>query len=88
MQDATVVDPDHYQVEEENDSFRIVRIKYGPGEESVMHSHPVHVAVFLTDLNAEFKASDGTVEPVSAPAGSHRSPARSEGGRAVGSRRR
>jgi quercetin dioxygenase-like cupin family protein len=71
VQDATIADPDRYKVEEENEHFRIVRITYGPGEESVMHSHPDHVAVFLTDLQAEFEGPDGTTEPVSAAAGTH-----------------
>ena len=31
-QDATVVDPEHYTVEFENDYVRIVRISYGPNE--------------------------------------------------------
>jgi quercetin dioxygenase-like cupin family protein len=70
-QDATVVDADHYTVELENDHFRVVRIAYGPGEGSVMHSHPAHVAVFLTDLDTEFQAPDGATEAVHAEAGSH-----------------
>lgn len=48
-QDATVADPDHYTVEFENDQVRIVRVSYGPGEESVMHEHPAHAAVILSD---------------------------------------
>lgn len=48
-QDATVADPDHYKVEVENDQVRIVRVSYGPGERSVMHEHPAHVAVILGD---------------------------------------
>ena len=73
VQDATVADPDHYKVDEgkENDHFRIVRINYGPGEESVMHHHPEHVAVFLTDLATEFRTPDGATETVEAKAGEH-----------------
>lgn len=67
--EATVADPDHYRVELETDRMRVVRIRYGPGEESVMHFHPDHVTVFLTDLEAEFAAPDGTRERVEAPAG-------------------
>jgi len=48
-QDAVKVDPKHYKVELENDQVRILRAHYGPGEKSVMHSHPNAVAVFLTD---------------------------------------
>jgi quercetin dioxygenase-like cupin family protein len=69
--DATVVDADHYQTEFENDRLRIVRITYGPGEESVMHYHPDHVAVFLTEHHGEFQFPDGTKEEVHANAGEH-----------------
>ena len=48
-QDAAKVDPKHYKVELENDQVRVLRISYGPGEKSVMHSHPANVAVFLTE---------------------------------------
>ena len=58
-QDATVVDPDHYKVEFENEKVRVLRITYGPGEKSVMHYHPDAVAVFLTDNNVQFTLPDG-----------------------------
>ena len=67
--DPTVLDPDHYTVEFENDAVRILRIKYGPGEESVMHSHPDSVAVFLTDIEAEMTLPDGSTQQASIPAG-------------------
>lgn len=70
MTDPTVADPDHYAVEFENDAVRVLRINYGPGEESVMHYHPDSVAVFLTDVEAQFTLPDGSVEDASAPAGS------------------
>ena len=44
--DPTVVDPDHYKVEFENEYVRVLRITYGPGETSSMHYHPDLVAVF------------------------------------------
>lgn len=68
-QDATVVDPDHYKVEFENDQVRVLRITYGPGEESVMHSHPEGVAVFLTDGNVKFTLPDGKTQDVKVEAG-------------------
>lgn len=61
-QDATVVDPDHYTVEFENDYVRIVRISYGPNEKSVMHDHMAHVAVFLSDGKGTFTYPDGKTE--------------------------
>ncbi len=42
--DPVKVDSKHYKIEFENDRVRVVRIKYGPGEKSVMHSHPESVA--------------------------------------------
>jgi hypothetical protein len=41
---------------------RILRIKYGPGEKSVMHEHPASVAVLLTEHNMRMHAPDGTSE--------------------------
>ena len=67
--DPTVADPDHYTTEFENEAVRIIRIKYGAGEESVMHSHPESVAVFLTDIQADMTMADGSTEEISATAG-------------------
>ena len=47
--DPVRVDPKHYKVEVENDQVRVLRIKYGPHEKSVMHGHPSTVAVFLIE---------------------------------------
>ena len=63
-------DPKHYTVEFENDRVRVVRIKYKPGEKSVMHSHPESVAVFLTDAHSKFTYPDGKSEDIKAKAGS------------------
>ena len=59
-EDGVVADPEHYTVEFENDKVRIIRIKYGPGEKSVMHTHADHVAVFLTSNATRFTLPDGT----------------------------
>lgn len=62
-QDAVKVDPKHYTVEFENDQVRVLRIRYGPHEKSIMHSHPAGVLVLITDLNTRFTLADGkTVE--------------------------
>jgi quercetin dioxygenase-like cupin family protein len=58
-QDAVKADPKHYKVEFENDQVRVLRIRYAPGEKSVMHAHPANVAIFLTDLNGTFTLTDG-----------------------------
>lgn len=67
--DPTVVDAAHYTVEHENDRMRVIRIKYGPGDESVMHYHPASVAVFLTAAHGSFGLPDGTTQPFDAEAG-------------------
>jgi quercetin dioxygenase-like cupin family protein len=67
--DPTVVDPDHYTVEFENEAVRIVRITYGPGEESVMHYHPDSVAVFVTDHLVQMTMPDGLSDEIPANAG-------------------
>ena len=59
--------------------MRVLRIHYGPGEKSVMHSHPAAVAVFLTNSNNKFTFPDGKSEVsnnkagavVATPAGPH-----------------
>jgi len=38
-EDPVKVDPKHYKVEFENDGVRVLRVKYGAREKSVMHSH-------------------------------------------------
>ncbi len=67
--DATVVDGQHYTAEFENESVRILRIAYGPGEESVLHYHPDSVAVFVTDHLVQMTMPDGSSEEISASAG-------------------
>ena len=67
--DPVKVDPKHYTVEFENEHVRVLRIKYGPGEKSVMHSHPESIAVFLTDAHGKFTYPDGRTEDINAKAG-------------------
>ncbi len=67
--DPVRVDPKHYKVEFENDRVRVLRIKYAPGEKSVMHSHPESITVFLTDARGKFTYPDGRTEDINANAG-------------------
>lgn len=67
--DPTVIDPDHYKVEFENEAVRILRINYGAGEESAMHAHPDSVAVFLTDIKAQMTMADGSTSEIEVAAG-------------------
>ena len=53
-QDPIKVDSKHYTVEFENSQVRVLRIKYGPHEKSVMHRHPNSVAIFVTDAKGKF----------------------------------
>jgi mannose-6-phosphate isomerase-like protein (cupin superfamily) len=68
-QDPVKVDPKHYTVVSENDEVRILHAKYGPGEKSVMHSHPDSVVVFLEDQKAKMNYPDGKSEVMSGKKG-------------------
>jgi quercetin dioxygenase-like cupin family protein len=68
-QDPTKVDSNHYKVVFEDEQVRILKIKYGPKEKSVMHEHPNSVAVFLTDGKIKFNLPDGTSQEVTVKAG-------------------
>ena len=67
--DSVKVDSKHYSVEFENDKVRVLRIKYGPGEKSVMHAHPAMLGVFLTDGKVRFTYPGGKKEDVTTKAG-------------------
>jgi len=68
--DPVKVDAKHYKVEFENDAVRILRINYGPGEKSVMHSHPDGVVIYLTDAETTMTFPDGKVVVNGGKAGS------------------
>ena len=68
-EDAVIADPQHYTVEFENDRVRIIRIKYGPREKSVMHTHGPNVAIFLTENPTRMTMTNGTSEVSTAPVG-------------------
>jgi quercetin dioxygenase-like cupin family protein len=67
--DAVTADPDHYAVEFENDAVRVLRVNYGPGESSVMHTHPAHCAVALNDATWRMEDPAGEVAELSTPMG-------------------
>jgi quercetin dioxygenase-like cupin family protein len=68
-QDPSKVDSKHYTVDFENDDVRVLRIRYAPGDKSVMHGHPKSVSVFLTDCKGRFTYPDGKSEDFSVKAG-------------------
>jgi quercetin dioxygenase-like cupin family protein len=61
--DATVVDPEHYKVELENEYVRVLRVSIGPHEKLRLHTHPNTgaILVHLTDQNMRLAMADGTV---------------------------
>ena len=61
-QDPVKVDANHYKVEFENENVRVLRVKVGPGEKSVMHAHPNAVAIFQTNGRVKFTFPDGKTE--------------------------
>ena len=67
--DPVEVDSDHYTVELENDDVRVLRIKYGPGEKSVLHGHPVSIGIALTNARVKMHFPDGTSEEMVLNAG-------------------
>jgi quercetin dioxygenase-like cupin family protein len=68
-QDAAKVDAKHYTVAFENDQVRVLKVHYGPGEKSTMHSHPNTVAVFITDAKGKFTFPDGKTQEFNVKAG-------------------
>ena len=67
--DPVRVDTKHYKVEFENESVRVLRISYAPGEKSVMHYHPNAVAVYLTDAKTRMTTPDGKSQDMAVKAG-------------------
>jgi len=57
--DAVKLDPQHYEVEYENDRFRVLRIRYGPHEKSVWHRHPCGVVIVLSDCDFKMYLPQG-----------------------------
>lgn len=68
-QDPVKVDSKHYEAVFENAQVRVLRIKYGPNEKSVMHWHPNAVAIFVTDANGKFTFPNGKTQDLASKAG-------------------
>lgn len=67
--DAVSADPQHYSVEFENDVVRVLRIRYGAGETSVMHRHAANCAIFVTDAAVTFELPGGETVDASGTSG-------------------
>jgi quercetin dioxygenase-like cupin family protein len=59
--DIVAADPGRYAVEFENDLIRVLRIRYGPGEESVTHGHPAGCGVVVRGGTFGFTLPSGEV---------------------------
>jgi quercetin dioxygenase-like cupin family protein len=68
-QDPVKVDAKHYKVLFDNDQVRVLKIRYGAHEKSVMHEHPDAVAVYITDAHGKFNLPDGSSMPSEGKAG-------------------
>ena len=69
IQDPVKVDPEHYKVELEDEKVRVLRVRYGPHEKSVMHGHPPSVEINLTVTHLMVTYPDGRTESMQAKAG-------------------
>jgi len=67
--DAAQLDPQHYQVEYENDRLRVLRVRYGPNEKSVMHRHPCSVVIVLSDCDFRMYSPRGETRNVMGKSG-------------------
>lgn len=56
---AVAAAPNNYSVAFENDAVRLLRVRYGAGEGSAMHSHPAHCAIALNDGTYRVSPAEG-----------------------------
>ncbi len=69
IRDPAKVDPDHYKVEFENDRVRVLRVRFGPHEKSVMQEQPSLLEINLTIAHLLVTYPDGRTENIHAKAG-------------------
>ena len=62
-------EPEPYTVLQEDDTFRVLRVRFGPKEKSPMHDHPAGCFYFVTDLQSKQTGPDGKVTDGIAKAG-------------------
>jgi len=67
--DPTEVASHVYKTILENDRVRVLSGKLSPGDTTVMHTHPDHVAVVLGDCSVQFTTGAGETVEVSLKAG-------------------
>lgn len=77
--DPLAVDPEHWRVEVDNEAVRALHYRGDPRGKGVLHGHPAHVVVFLTDAKTLVDQPDGGTflsvrragEAIGVPAGEH-----------------
>ena len=62
--DPVKLDPQHYELEYETDRLRVLRVRYGPNERSVMHGHPAGVVIVLSDCDFKFYLPHGRTQNI------------------------
>lgn len=67
--DAIEADGNHYSVVRDNDAARILIADYGPGESSVMHSHPEYCLVLIDRGRWRITTPDGESSELETPPG-------------------
>jgi uncharacterized RmlC-like cupin family protein len=68
--DPVKVDPKHYKVVFDNDQVRVLRVRYGPGENGPMHEHALNrVVAYLTAQSIRVTTPGGKSRRINVPAG-------------------
>jgi hypothetical protein len=67
--DPVKADPDHYKVEFENDRVRVLRVRFGPHEKTVMQEQPSLLEINLTIAHLLVTYPDGRTESIHSKAG-------------------
>jgi quercetin dioxygenase-like cupin family protein len=68
--ECTVVDPEHYHLEFENEYVRVIRCRIPARDKVKMHNHPFgSVIIFMTDQNLHQTLENGTTEEAHNQAG-------------------
>ena len=67
--DPAKVAADVYTILMENDRVRVFDVRFKPGQKTVMHGHPDHVAYDLTAFTLNLKFPDGNSQDIPLNAG-------------------
>jgi beta-alanine degradation protein BauB len=64
-----VASPDVYKVIAENQQYRVIDVRWKPGQRDRLHSHPASAVYYLTDCSVRIHAQDGTSRDANPRAG-------------------